>query len=219
MANYRTRLRNIGCPELSINSVKRKGDAAGKCPNQVKKPKRAEVNFCPDYPVDETKESLEKEREELALEAKKRNNCQTINSRMEKTFAHRRREVIDDMPFVAEFKDRWPALFSENQINAEFTRITTVPLLSTFMSKLDQYSNKLMKVFKKKGGAAGRRITEIMVAIDEKPNAETRRLCILKALCVYLNEDPKDLVKTYMDTDVGAGHEFEKVVLGVCGGT
>ncbi|CAL9691165.1 unnamed protein product [Knipowitschia caucasica] len=215
MANYRTRLRNIGCPELSINSVKQKGDAAGKCPNQVKKPKRAEVNFCPEYPVGETKESLEKEREGLILEARKKNNFQTINSLMEKTFPHRRREVIEDMPFVTEFKNRWPALFSENQINAEFTRITTVPLIPTFMSKLDQYSNKLMKVFKKKGGAAGRKITEIMVALEEKPNIETRRLCILKALCVYLNEDPEDLVKTYMDADVGAEKEFEKVVLGV----
>uniref|UniRef100_A0AAV2MNZ3 Uncharacterized protein n=1 Tax=Knipowitschia caucasica TaxID=637954 RepID=A0AAV2MNZ3_KNICA len=51
--------------------------------------------------------------------------------------------------------------------------------------------------------------------IYEKPNIETRLLCILKALCVYLNEDPEDLVKTYMDADVGAEKEFEKVVLGV----
>ncbi|CAL9705928.1 unnamed protein product [Knipowitschia caucasica] len=54
-----------------------------------------------------------------------------------------------------------------------------------------------------------------MVALEEKPNIETRLLCILKALCVYLNEDPEDLVKTYMDADVGAEKEFEKVVLGV----
>lgn len=53
------------------------------------------------------------------------------------------------------------------QVNAEFTRITTVPLLSTFMSQLDHYSSQLMKVFKKKGGAAGRRIRFIMVAMDQ----------------------------------------------------
>uniref|UniRef100_A0AAV2LS33 Uncharacterized protein n=1 Tax=Knipowitschia caucasica TaxID=637954 RepID=A0AAV2LS33_KNICA len=51
--------------------------------------------------------------------------------------------------------------------------------------------------------------------IYEKPNIEIRLLCILKALCVYLNEAPEDLVKTYMDADVGAEKEFEKVVLGV----
>lgn len=46
MTNYRTRLRNIGCPELSINAVKEKQGAMGQSPNQ--KPKKAEVKFCPD---------------------------------------------------------------------------------------------------------------------------------------------------------------------------
>lgn len=88
----------------------------GQSQNQEKKPKKAEVNFCPDYPAGETKESLKKEREALTLEVKKKNNHQLINIKMEKTFAHRRREVIEDMPFIAEFKDRWPALFCENQV-------------------------------------------------------------------------------------------------------
>ena len=113
-------------------------------------------------------------------------------------FAHRRREVIEDRPFIAEFQKRWPALFSENQVmymfflmvlhllnnelliffhvnfcvnllqvNTEFTRITTIPLLSTFMGQLDHYSSQLMKVFKKKGGAPGRRINQIMVTMDQ----------------------------------------------------
>ena len=53
------------------------------------------------------------------------------------------------------------------QVNAEFTRITTIPLLSTFMAQLDRYSSQLMKVFKKKGGAAARRISQIMGAMDQ----------------------------------------------------
>ncbi|XP_056295665.1 uncharacterized protein LOC130209821 isoform X3 [Pseudoliparis swirei] len=187
MANYRTRLRNIGCPELSINSVKEKRGAAGQSPNQVKRPKKAEVNFCPDYPAGETKESLEKERQALTSEVKKKNNHQLINSKMEKTFAYRRREVIEDMPFIAEFKNRWPALFSESQLNAEFTRITTIPLLSTFMAQLDHYSSQLMKVFKKKGGAAGRSISQIMAAMDQNPSIEVRRECILKGMLILLD--------------------------------
>ncbi|XP_041825356.1 uncharacterized protein LOC121629698 isoform X2 [Melanotaenia boesemani] len=215
MANYRTRLRNIGCPELSINSVKEKRGATGQSPNQVKKPKKAEVNFCPDYPAGETRESLEKEREELTLEVKKRNNYQLINYKMEKSFAHRRREVVEDMPFIAEFKKRWPALFSEYQVNAEFTRITTIPLLSTFMAQLDHYSDKLLAVFKKKGGAAGRRINLTMVAMDQNLTIEVRRECILKALRIYLNEEPESLVRTHMDADVEAEREMQKVVLGI----
>lgn len=63
--NYCTRLRGLGCPELSINSMKNRKHGKSTSPNQVKKPRRAEVNFSPDYPVREDKESLEKERVEL----------------------------------------------------------------------------------------------------------------------------------------------------------
>ena len=54
-----------------------------------------------------------------------------------------------------------------SQVNAEFTRITTVPLLSTFLSQLDYYTDKLMEVFRKKGGKVGRSISLIMAAIDK----------------------------------------------------
>ena len=116
MANYRTRLRNIGCPELSINAVKEKRGAASQGPNQVKKPRKAEVNYYPDYPVGETQESREEDRQALVLEVKKKNNQQLIQSKMERTFAYRRQEVIEDMPFIAEFKNRWPALFTSSQV-------------------------------------------------------------------------------------------------------
>lgn len=118
MANYRTRLRNIGCPELDINSVKEKRGSTSQGPNQVKKPRKAEVNYCPDYPVGETKETLEEERKALTLEVKKKNNQQLIKKKMERTFAYRRQEVITDVPFIAEFKTRWPALFSESEVSS-----------------------------------------------------------------------------------------------------
>ncbi|XP_026163312.1 uncharacterized protein LOC113130707 [Mastacembelus armatus] len=103
MANYRTRLRNIGCPELSINAVKEKRSSMSQGPNQVKKPRKAEVNYCPEYPSGETKESLEEERQALVLEVKKKNNQHLIKHKMERTFAYRRQEVIKDMPFIADF--------------------------------------------------------------------------------------------------------------------
>lgn len=53
------------------------------------------------------------------------------------------------------------------QVNAEFSRITTVPLLSTFLSQLDYYTDKLMGVFRKKGGKAGRNISLIVAAMDK----------------------------------------------------
>lgn len=44
MANYRTKLWNIGCAELNVNSLKCKGDHHTS-PNQVKKPRSSEVNY------------------------------------------------------------------------------------------------------------------------------------------------------------------------------
>ncbi|MEQ2314672.1 hypothetical protein AMECASPLE_014601, partial [Ameca splendens] len=115
MANYRTKLRNLGCSELNVNSFKRGPSDPRTAPNQVKKPRRAEVNYCPDFPTGQTKESLEEERLALLADVQKSNNQQVIKEKMEKTFAYRRREVIEDKPFIADFKRRWPALFSERE--------------------------------------------------------------------------------------------------------
>ena len=53
------------------------------------------------------------------------------------------------------------------QISAEFTWITTIPLIPKFMSQLDHYSDKLARVLRKKGGAAGRKIKTIMAVVDQ----------------------------------------------------
>uniref|UniRef100_A0AAZ1XFB1 Uncharacterized protein n=1 Tax=Oreochromis aureus TaxID=47969 RepID=A0AAZ1XFB1_OREAU len=39
--------------------------------------------------------------------------------------------------------------------------------------------------------------------------------CILKAVCVYLNEKPDDLFKEFLDVDLGASRETEQLTLGV----
>lgn len=128
----------------------------------MKEPRRAEVNYCPDYPTGQTKASLEEERLALLAEVQKNNNQQVVKEKMERTFAYRRHEVIEDKPFIADFKRRWPALFSERENDA----------------------------------------------------TETRRACVLKALIVYLNEDPETLIREY--TDVEDNQEtMEQTILGV----
>uniref|UniRef100_A0A3Q2T7Y7 PB1 domain-containing protein n=1 Tax=Fundulus heteroclitus TaxID=8078 RepID=A0A3Q2T7Y7_FUNHE len=110
MANYRTKLRKLGCPELSINSLKHK--PADRChpAYDVKKPRKAEVHFCPPYPDGETQDSLEDDRLTLLSEVKKRHNDKVVlvKEKMAKTFAYRRQEVVKDKPMVTEFKIRWP---------------------------------------------------------------------------------------------------------------
>lgn len=116
MANYRTKLRNLRCPELSINSLKHKPADRCKPAYDVKKPRKAEVNFCPPYPAGETQDSLEGERLALLSEVKKRHNDKVVKEKMAKTFAYRRQEVVRDKPMIAEFKIRWPGLFIVSEV-------------------------------------------------------------------------------------------------------
>ncbi|KAF3848156.1 hypothetical protein F7725_021184 [Dissostichus mawsoni] len=147
LSNYRTHLRKLGCPEVTVNSLKNKPVGKKSAAFGVKKAKRAEVNFCPTYPIAETEESLEAMQRALLLDAKKRNNRDIVKLKMEKTFALRRHEVVRDGPMVEDFMARWPALFE----------------------------------------------------VAECDDVDAGRESIIKGLCIYMGEDPKDLVREYVD--------------------
>ncbi|KAK2886139.1 hypothetical protein Q8A67_016976 [Cirrhinus molitorella] len=57
-----------------------------------------------------------------------------------------------------------------------------------------------------------------LYACDDRENAtiETKRECILKGLCIYLNEDPQDLVREYLDVEPASNEADIKNVLGIC---
>lgn len=115
MGNYRSKLKKLGCPELEVNTLsKKRGHEKAK---NIKKPRKAEVNFLPPHPQGETEKSLEHERVGLLSEVKKRNNRQLISEKMAKTFSIRRQEVVNQAPPVSDLKDRWPALFDAAQVN------------------------------------------------------------------------------------------------------
>ncbi|XP_036974895.1 uncharacterized protein LOC119030968 [Acanthopagrus latus] len=117
---------------------------------------------------------------------------------------------------ISEFKIRWPGLFTVAEVEAEFVRITTGSLVSKFHAQLDQHTAQLIKVFKKNGGSAGTNISRILVPITQNETVEKRRECILRALCIYLNEDPNILFKEYLDTDgTAAQRELERLTLGI----
>ncbi|KAL3973686.1 NF-kappa-B inhibitor-like protein 2 [Sarotherodon galilaeus] len=216
MANYRTKLRNLGCPELSINSLKHKPTDQCHPAYAVKKPRKAEVNFCPPYPAGETQDSLESERLALLTEVKKKHNEIVIKEKMARTFAYRRQELVKSNPMIADFKIRWPGLFSVAEVEAELLRITTAPLVPRFLAQLDQYTDQLIKVFKKKGGAAGRKMRQILAPATQNETIEKRRECVLRALPFYLNEDPSILFKEYLDSDATAvQRELEQITLGI----
>lgn len=118
MGNYRQKLRDAGCQELKVNSERRGlGETRGKR-NKVKKPRRCETNFLPDLPQGKDRESLEKEREQLAVEMMKRTPDITfVDAAMSSTYSLRRQEVVEEEPPVSQMKIRWPAIFTERQVN------------------------------------------------------------------------------------------------------
>ncbi len=118
MANYRSKMRRreVPCPELDINSLKRKPHGERNPAKNCKRPKRAEVNYLPPRPSGETSDTLELERQELLNEVKKKNNNKVIQEKMAKTFSYRRLEVVSGSPAAEDFRERWPALFCEAEV-------------------------------------------------------------------------------------------------------
>lgn len=111
MGNYRNKLRLAGCSELQVN--RRSSGPKQK----LKKAKKAEVNFLPDFPEGRTQDVLEEERLAIMREmAKKKADMKKVNEMMVSTFSLRRKEIVEQEPTVAEVKTKWPALFTEQQV-------------------------------------------------------------------------------------------------------
>lgn len=105
-----------GIPEVLVNSLKRKSSEDKQPAKNIKKPRKAEVNYLPPHLVGETEESLESNRLELISETKKKNNGRVINEMMSRTFSLRRQEIAGQAPSVADLLERWPALFEPSQV-------------------------------------------------------------------------------------------------------
>ncbi|KAL3969254.1 beta-galactoside alpha-2,3-sialyltransferase (sialyltransferase 4A) [Sarotherodon galilaeus] len=201
MANYCTKLRGFGVPELTCNAMKHKSPGDQKSANKVKKPRKAEVNYLPPYPAGEDEDSQEEERIQLLTEVKKRDNNKVIKEKMAKTFAHRRHEIVNLSPSIEDIKARWPALFEASHLQDEFYRITLVHLEPKFMSMLDNYTPKLLALFHSKGGAMGLKLQAIIAKSPSNPSNNITRNLVIQCLMVYLGESIDQLIKEYSDAD------------------
>jgi len=75
------------------------------------------VNHVPDYPQHHDDCTLEEERVILVEEMKKKKkNMTLIQQKMQLTFSLRRREVVECQPMISEVQERWPALFSCEEV-------------------------------------------------------------------------------------------------------
>ncbi|OCT86383.1 hypothetical protein XELAEV_18020065mg [Xenopus laevis] len=199
MGNYRSKLRNqmLDFPELEVNSLKRKEPNDRVPSKNVKKPKKAELNYLPPHPHGESLESLENEQKALLDEIKKKDNRRVIAEKMSKTFSYRRHEVVNLAPPIKDFQQRWPALFNEAQAK-------------TFMSKLDRYKPKLLELMKAKGGVAGLKMKTILNVLIQDDRIETRRDAVIRSLIVYLGEVAENLFK---DSKDGNQEDFSNDVM------
>ncbi|KAK0155369.1 Sterile alpha motif domain-containing protein 3 [Merluccius polli] len=165
MGNYRQRMMAAGCPEVLVNKRKRKGNT-----KPVKKAKKGEIHYLPEPPDGQTTVKSEKDRETMLLEVQKREpDLHLLDELMTATFSQRRQEIIGDEPLISAVKDRWPALFSERQLSAEFSRIVTKDLLESFLD--------LMPWCQMYGEAAasGRRVrlSSVLSCLQKEAHGET----------------------------------------------
>ncbi|XP_049900209.1 uncharacterized protein LOC126390112 [Epinephelus moara] len=117
---------------------------------------------------------------------------------MDKTFSLRRQEIVAKESGVEEVKERWPALFTVDEINAEFMRITTVPLQPRFLASLDKHHSKLIEIIRNKGGAVREKTRGVLKVLDQSLDVSLKRECLLKCLILYLGEDVQKLIKEFL---------------------
>ncbi|KAG9267257.1 sterile alpha motif domain-containing protein 3-like [Astyanax mexicanus] len=162
MANYRQKLRYAGCPEIEVNF--RQGSSR----LSLKRPRRSELNFLPEHPVGFSEEALERDRAFMEEEVKKKDmKLSVLNSKMDVTFSLRRKEIVQDQPLVSTVKQRWPGLFIEEQVYAEFQRINCIDLKSTFLTSLDSHTRGLLKMYRAKANQGkGREMEALLENLD-----------------------------------------------------
>lgn len=205
MGNYRSKLSRAGIFEVAVNSGKRsRNNPDRQCPHaNIKRPKRAEVNFLPNFPRGEDSASLEQLRLQIVDEVKMSDkNLFLIGKLMQTTFALRRKEVISDESPVDEILECWPALKIESQICAEFHRISNINLKNSFYAELDQHAPRFLSLFRKKAARTGK-IAEVLSEIfriydlQEQVDIHVRRAAVLRALPAYLHEDDSGFLKQW----------------------
>ncbi|XP_029916458.1 sterile alpha motif domain-containing protein 3-like [Myripristis murdjan] len=205
MGNYRTKMARSGCVEVSVNTGKRSMNNPDKehPHSNIKKARRAEVNYLPNLPRGENQCSLEEMRIQIAHEVEKNDrNLQLIQKLMEMTFALRRQEIVQENPLVKDFLQKWPALRIESQVCAEFHRITNVNLRNQFYAELDLHTPRLVALYRQKTTRTGKiseALRDILKIYDlqQVQDVNIKRTVALRALPVYLREEDPHFFKTW----------------------
>ncbi|XDV31329.1 hypothetical protein PO909_034038 [Leuciscus waleckii] len=153
IANYRLKLRQSGCLDVVVNAGKRGGHSTpGEPANKnIKKAKKGELNYLPIFPDGCDRTGFEDARKVLVDEMQKRTpNGRLVKDKMDLTFALRRKEVVESEPAISQMVERWPALFTEDQVFMEFNRIVGKNLKMEFYESIDRHSPRLIEICRSK---------------------------------------------------------------------
>ncbi|XP_073726136.1 uncharacterized protein [Misgurnus anguillicaudatus] len=193
LGNYRQKLSAAGCPEVRVN--KRKGVEA-KGP-RMKKSKKGEVHYCPDPPEGLSDENMEEKRRMMEVEVlKKDQDHQQIDELMSATFSKCRKEIVGDQPLIVDVISRWPAMFCERQVRAEFKRVISIDLLESFLDGLDDLAPRLLEVYEAATKSANKpALKAILDCLKKDDTNDRRRTAALLGLPHYLREDPSDIIR------------------------
>lgn len=93
--NYRTKWKELGSPELLVNSLSHKSEGELRATKNVRKPKRAEVNYLPSHPHDETDDTLENLRLDLIAACQRKDCARSINDMMARTYSLRKEQIAN----------------------------------------------------------------------------------------------------------------------------
>ncbi|KAL2095546.1 hypothetical protein ACEWY4_007694 [Coilia grayii] len=215
MGNYRTKLRRSGMADVSVNGNRRRTDFPDGDPSSsnIKRPKRSETNFLPNFPDGESAVSLEKIRIELEMEAKKHlPDVVSVKKMMDQTFSLRRREIVEEQPPVNVMVERWPALLTETQIYDEFSRVASRNLRQQFYEALDTNTPRLIQILKSKKGKVGVSLDGYLCQINSQ-NITATRTIVLRCLPLFFGDDDSEFYRTCFDSD--AGEDFAQVPVGI----
>lgn len=116
MANFRVKLRDLGLPEVTCNSLKNKRPHERNCAQNIKKARKGEVVFLPDYLGRDDKEQQKRDRQLLIAKWEEK-DVLAVNILMHRTFTHRRHDVVILRKSVKDIKEQWPALFHDKAVS------------------------------------------------------------------------------------------------------
>ncbi|XP_028417100.1 uncharacterized protein LOC114541360 [Dendronephthya gigantea] len=112
--------------------------------------RRGGINWEPPYPEGEDEASIKAHVAFMKNESRKRSpNLEKIQSRMDRTFPHRRRFINEKRP-LAEIRHEYPTLFTSKEIVSEFERILAVKssITEQFKANFSQMANKVLLLAK-----------------------------------------------------------------------